>query len=98
VAPKSEREHLLQNRWLILVFSIISMIAVANYQYGWTLFVNPIDNKYHFGLAAIQVAFTIFVLFETWPNFLEAYFVDKFGPRIVVMIGGVLVALAWAAT
>src|SRR4029078_6274246 len=26
----------------------------------------------------------------------EGWFVDKFGPRIVVMFGGVVVALAWA--
>jgi hypothetical protein len=42
------------------------MVMIANLQYGWTLFVNPIDQKYHWGRAAIQVAFTIFVLTETW--------------------------------
>lgn len=82
-------------RWFMLVVGILGMIAIANLQYGWTLFVNPIDAKFKFGTAAIQVAFTLFVLFETWPNFLEAYFVDRFGPRYVVMLGGVLVGLAW---
>src|SRR5947209_9960526 len=51
-------------RWGQLVFSIICMVMIANLQYGWTLFVNPIDQKYHWGRAAIQVAFTIFVLTE----------------------------------
>ncbi len=35
------------------------MVMIANLQYGWTLFVLPIDAKYHWGRAAIQVAFTI---------------------------------------
>jgi len=35
------------------------------------------------------------VLAETWLVPVESWFVDKFGPRIVVMIGGILVALAW---
>ena len=48
-------------RWGQLVFGIICMVMIANLQYGWTLFVNPIDQKYHWGRAAIQVAFTIFV-------------------------------------
>ena len=72
------------------------MAAVANLQYGWTLFVNPIDAKYHWGRAAIQVAFTLFVLIETWLIPIEAYMVDRFGPRWVVLAGAVLVGAAWA--
>ena len=43
-------------RWGQLIFGIICMVMIANLQYGWTLFVNPIDQKYHWGRAAIQVA------------------------------------------
>jgi OFA family oxalate/formate antiporter-like MFS transporter len=83
-------------RWLQLFLGILCMAMVANLQYGWTLFVNPIDAKYHWGRAAIQVAFTIFVLTETWLVPIEGYLVDKFGPKPVVMVGGVLVGVAWA--
>jgi OFA family oxalate/formate antiporter-like MFS transporter len=71
------------------------MVMIANLQYGWTLFVNPIDQKYHWGRAAIQVAFTIFVLTETWLVPLEGYLIDKFGPRVMIGGSGVLVAIAW---
>ena len=71
------------------------MVMIANLQYGWTLFVNPIDQKYHWGRAGIQVAFTIFVLTETWLVPIEGYLIDKFGPRIMVCGSGVLVAVAW---
>src|ERR1700732_5002811 len=83
-------------RWGQLIFGIICMVMIANLQYGWTLFVGPISEKYGWGRAAIQVAFTIFVLTETWLVPVEGWFVDKFGPRIVVLIGGALCALAWA--
>ncbi|WP_448208630.1 oxalate/formate MFS antiporter [Azospirillum sp. sgz302134] len=86
----------LGGRWFQLVIGVICMSMIANLQYGWTLFVNPIDEKYHWGRAGIQVAFTIFVVMETWLVPVEGWFVDKFGPRIVVLIGGVLCALAWA--
>src|SRR3974377_41131 len=82
-------------RWGQLIFGIICMVMIANLQYGWTLFVNPIDQKHHWGKAAIQFAFTIFVLTETWLVPFEGYLVDKFGPRIMIGISGVLVALAW---
>jgi OFA family oxalate/formate antiporter-like MFS transporter len=82
-------------RWGQLIFGIICMVMIANLQYGWTLFVNPIDQKYHWGRAAIQVAFTIFVLTETWLVPIEGYLIDKFGPRIMVFGSGILVGLAW---
>src|SRR6476469_1120262 len=82
-------------RWGQLVFGIICMVMIANLQYGWTLFVNPIDQKYHWGRAAIQVAFTIFVLTETWLVPFEGYLIDRFGPKIMVCGSGFLVAIAW---
>jgi OFA family oxalate/formate antiporter-like MFS transporter len=84
------------NPWVQLVLGVICMACVANLQYGWTLFVNPIDAKYHWGRSAIQIAFTIFVLIETWLVPVEGYLVDKFGPKWVVLGGGILVAIAWA--
>ena len=82
-------------RWGQLVFGIICMVMIANLQYGWTLFVNPIDQKYHWGRAAIQIAFTIFVLTETWLVPPEGYLIDRFGPKLMVCGSGVLVAIAW---
>jgi len=79
-----------------LVVGIICMVMISNLQYGWTLFVLPIDNKFHWGRPSIQVAFSIFVLFETWLVPVEGWLVDRFGPRIVVLVGGILVAIAWA--
>jgi len=77
-----------RQRWLQLTLGIVCMAMIANLQYGWTLFVNPIDAKYHWGRAAIQVAFSIFVLTETWLVPVEGWFVDRYGPRIVVACGG----------
>ncbi|WP_293779354.1 oxalate/formate MFS antiporter [uncultured Oxalicibacterium sp.] len=82
-------------RWGQLVFGIIAMAMIANLQYGWTLFVDPIAAKHGWSRAAIQVAFTIFVLTETWLVPIEGWFVDKFGPRPVVLVGGILCGLGW---
>jgi MFS transporter, OFA family, oxalate/formate antiporter len=82
-------------RWAQLVMGIICMAMIANLQYGWTLFVNPIADKFHWTKAAIQVAFTIFVLTETWLVPVEGWLVDKYGPRVVVMGGGLLAGLGW---
>jgi OFA family oxalate/formate antiporter-like MFS transporter len=81
--------------WTQLIVGIICMVMVANLQYGWTLFVGPIGAKYGWTKATIQVTFTLFVLFETWLVPAEGYLVDKFGPRLMIVGGGVLAGLAW---
>jgi len=95
VNARQANKRVLANPWVQLAIGLICMASVANLQYGWTLFVNPIDAKYHWGRAAIQVAFTLFVLLETWLIPVEGYLVDRFGPRPVVISGAFLVALAW---
>jgi OFA family oxalate/formate antiporter-like MFS transporter len=82
-------------RWCQLALGIICMTMIANLQYGWTLFVNPIHDRHGWGLPSIQLAFTIFVLIETWLVPLEGYIVDRIGPRFVGAIAGVLVGMAW---
>jgi len=84
------------NRWFQLVVGIVCMVMIANLQYGWTYFVVPMNEAHQWGIPAIQVAFSLFVLTETWLIPIEGWFVDKYGPRVVVLAGGILVALGWA--
>ena len=93
--PRAEGDSAPANRWWQLILGVICMSMIANLQYGWTLFVDPINEKHHWGRAAIQVAFTVFVLVETWLVPLEGYLVDRFGPKMVGLGSGVLVAAAW---
>ncbi len=81
--------------WFQLIVGIVAMIAIANLQYGWTLFVEPIDERFQWGRPAIQWAFALFVLAETWPMPLVGYFIDRFGPRTIGSLGGVLIATGW---
>ena len=87
--------HAPAGRWFQLVLGVLCMVMIANLQYGWTLFVGPIDQRFHWGRTAIQVAFTVFVVTETWLVPFEGWLVDRFGPRLVVLGGGLLVGLSW---
>jgi MFS transporter, OFA family, oxalate/formate antiporter len=86
------------NRGVILFFSILSMVAVANFQYGWTLFVPPLQKHLKAEQALIQVTFTVFVLLETWLVPFEGWLVDTFGPRLIVLFGGILAGLGWVGS
>src|SRR5690242_12605634 len=82
-------------RWVQLILGIVCMASVANLQYGWTLFVLPIQHQYGWTKAEIQVAFTIFILCETWLVPFEGWIVDRIGPRWMVLAGGICTFLAW---
>ena len=82
-------------RWLQLVVGVICMIATANIQYAWTLFVPEIQGTFGWARAEIQIAFTIFVLVQTWLAPIEGYFIDKLGPRLMVAFGAIFIGLAW---
>src|ERR1700746_1236345 len=84
-------------RWTQLVIGVAAMVMIANYHVCWTFFVPDIQKKFGWDRASIQWAFTLFVLFETWLVPIEGWFVDKYGPRIVVLVGGVVCPLGWAA-
>lgn len=83
------------NRWVQFVVMIIAMAAIANLQYAWTLFTKPLTQHYDVKLAAVQVAFSTFVLAETWLVPFEGFLIDKLGPKLVLGIGGVLVGMGW---
>jgi MFS transporter, OFA family, oxalate/formate antiporter len=82
-------------RWLQLAFGIVCMIAAANIQYAWTLFVPEIQKTFGWSRPSIQSAFTIFVIIQTWLTPIEGYLIDRFGPRFLVLVGGLFTGLAW---
>jgi OFA family oxalate/formate antiporter-like MFS transporter len=86
------------NRWAQLIAGIIAMMAIANLQYAWTLFTKPIQAHLHVSLVAVQWTFTLFILLETWLVPFEGYLVDIIGPRLMLGMGSILVALGWVGS
>ncbi len=95
----SDPKMLKADRWSQLWLGLVCMILIANLQYAWTLFVNPMHQANGWSIAGIQVAFSIFIATETWLTPVEGWIVDALGPRrgppIMVGFGAVLVAFAW---
>src|SRR2546425_2624608 len=89
------RGGFLVGRWWQLGAGIVAMMAIANLQYAWTLFTVHLTQSLHATLSAVQVAFTLFILTETWLVPFEGYLVDRLGARLIVTAGGVLVGLGW---
>jgi MFS transporter, OFA family, oxalate/formate antiporter len=86
----------IHNRWFQLVASLITMVMIANLQYAWTLFVPPLQAETEWKLSDIQFAFTLFILFQTWVQPLDGWFIDRLGPRGFISAAGLLCGLGWA--
>jgi MFS transporter, OFA family, oxalate/formate antiporter len=86
-------------RWGYLTICILCMVMIANLQYGWTFFVNPIAKAHGWSIASIQFAFAIFIALETWLTPIEGWIADVLGPhrgpKLVVAFGGAMVAIGW---
>ena len=95
VAASRAQATPIAGRWLQLTLGVVCMVAAANIQYAWTLFVPEIQKTFGWDRAAIQVAFTIFVVTQTWLTPIEGHFIDRYGPSRVVMAGGLFTGLAW---
>ena len=83
------------SRWGQLVFGVACMVAASNVQYSWTQFVPEIQKAHGWERAAIQTAFSIFVVVQTWSTPFLGHFIDRYGPRLLVLPGGLLTGLAW---
>src|SRR5256885_7894406 len=93
-SSNSQNTSVFANPWAQLIIGLICMVMVANLQYGWTLFVGPIGAKYGWTKAAIQITFTIFVLFETWLAPAAGNLVEPIGPEGMIVTSRALCGLA----
>ena len=85
----------IQNRWFQLVAAVIAMVMIANLQYAWTLFVKPVQAGTGWKLSDIQLAFTLFILFQTWVQPVQGWLIDRMGPRIFTSLAAVLCGVGW---
>jgi OFA family oxalate/formate antiporter-like MFS transporter len=71
------------------------MLAIANLQYAWTFFTTDITKALNARLDAVQWTLTFFIIAQTVLFPINAYLVDRVGPRIIVTFASLLVAVGW---
>jgi oxalate/formate antiporter len=83
------------NRWNQLILGLIAMMSISSPQYVWTLFTGPLNAKLGTTLAELQWTFSLLIILQTWCSPLQAYLVDKFGPRLLISVGALLSGGGW---
>jgi OFA family oxalate/formate antiporter-like MFS transporter len=85
----------LDNRWLQLTLGVVCMMAISSPQYVWALLTKPMAAAYGVKLSQLQVTFSILIVFQTFLSPIQGYLIDRFGPRMLISIGGALTGLSW---
>jgi oxalate/formate antiporter len=83
------------NRWSQLVLGLIAMMAISSPQYVWTLFTGPLNQQLGTTLAELQWTFSLLIILQTWCSPLQAYLVDRFGPRLLISVGALMAGGGW---
>ena len=83
------------NCWAQLVLGLIAMMAISSPQYVWTLFTGPLNQKLGTTLAELQWTFSLLIILQTWCSPLQAYLVDRFGPRLLISVGALMSGGGW---
>jgi OFA family oxalate/formate antiporter-like MFS transporter len=82
-------------RFWMLLPCIFAMLAIANLQYAWTLFTTDLTKAFHARLDAVQWTLTFFIIAQTALFPLNAYLIDRLGPRLIITLAGLLVGIGW---
>jgi MFS transporter, OFA family, oxalate/formate antiporter len=89
------RISILDNRWLQLTLGLVCMMAISSPQYVWALLTKPMVAAFGVKLSQLQVTFSLLIVFQTFLSPIQGYLIDRFGPRMLLSIGGALTGLSW---
>jgi oxalate/formate antiporter len=84
-------------RWVQLGLGLLCMMAISSPQYVWTLFTKPLGAKLGASLAELQVTFSILIVLQTFLSPIQGVLIERFGPRLLLAIGALLVGASWVA-
>jgi OFA family oxalate/formate antiporter-like MFS transporter len=86
-APPSSR-----NRWGIAVAGVLMQMALGAV-YAWSVFRTPLANRFGWTIPQVTLTFTISILVLGFAAFPGGLWLNRKGPRIVAVTGGVLYGL-----
>ncbi len=88
------------NRWVVAAAAVVMQLGLGAI-YAWSVFREPLSSHYGTGITQVNVAFFLAILLIGFAAFVGGRWMQRSGPRIVGITGGVLyglgVFLAWFA-
>ncbi len=86
-----------KGRWIFVVLGMVINLCLGAV-YAYSVFKGPLEKLFNASAKQGNLPFMIFIAVFALFTFLAGRFIDKFGPRLVMIIGGIIVGLGWMLT
>ncbi|MBA7512074.1 L-lactate transporter [subsurface metagenome] len=83
-----------KGRWIFVAIGLIINLCLGSV-YSWSVFRKPIQQIFTIGATESGLPYMFFLAFFAILMPIVGGFLDKYGPRIITILGGVLVGLGW---
>src|ERR1700751_5546835 len=83
------------NRWVIAIAGVFLQIALGAV-YAWSVFRVPLSKQFGWSISEVTLTFTIIIFVLGFAAFFGGLWLNRKGPRIVALTGGVLYGLGVA--
>jgi len=93
MSHKTDKDILGFNRWIVLIAAFLAMGLISPYEYAWSSISPIIAEANGWSLNQMGFIFTLFVVFQSGASFPTGLIRDRFGPRLLSLLGGALTGL-----
>ncbi len=84
--------------WVVVVVGLVTLGVAFGVWYSFSVFFLAIVKEFGWSRAAASSIYSIFIISQALTGLLAGLLQDRFGPRIVIPVGGLIVAMALALT
>src|SRR3989440_4609388 len=88
----SSMQSSLPNRWVLAITAFLMQLALGSV-YAWSVFLKPVGAVYHVSRLQANLTFSIVLLALGVTAGFGGYLNNRFGPRIIATLGGILYGL-----
>lgn len=81
-------------KWLYVIMGIIIMMCLGTV-YSWSIFRTPIEELYQIGTTKSGLPYMFSLAFYALFMLFTGRFIEKFNPKVIMIIGGLLVGIGW---
>lgn len=82
-------------RWVPLLGGLLGSTTIGLLLYAWSVFIKPFSAEFGWSRSDIAMAFSICVLVLGFTSFLAGKMSDRYGPRVVVALGSVILTVGF---
>ncbi|ADQ46373.1 major facilitator superfamily MFS_1 [Caldicellulosiruptor kronotskyensis 2002] len=93
---KNHPENYVANkrRYIYILLGLIINLCLGSV-YSWSVFRKPLEQLFKLSATESSLPYMFFLVFYAILMPLAGRFLDKFGPRMVSIVGGILVSIGW---